>query len=206
MNPLEAEYRRRHSEFLKPIAEKLEVYLRDVCSSCERIDRVSSRAKSVDRFIQKAAKLEDGKPKYSDPLIQIQDQIGARIVTFYPLDVPVVAAVVTRYLRPIESVEIVPDRDSEFGYVGRHFILVLPSDITADFAHVKDVPTFFELQIKTLFQHAWAEAEHDLGYKPTGPLLPLQKRKIAFTAAQAWGADQMFAELFLELNPPGGTR
>ena len=201
MSTLKAEYLRRHTQYLKPVAEKLEIHLRELCASYPRIDRVSSRAKSVDRFVQKAEKAEGGKPKYSDPLIQIQDQIGARIVTFYPLDIPAVSDIVTRYFHPIESVDIVPDADNEFGYVGKHFILLLPSDVIAGFGDVKDIPSFFELQIKTLFQHAWSEAEHDLGYKPTNALLPLQNRKIAFTAAQAWGADQMFNELFSELNP-----
>jgi ppGpp synthetase/RelA/SpoT-type nucleotidyltranferase len=62
---------------------------------------------------------------------------------------------------------------------------------------------FFELQIKTLFQHAWSEAEHDLGYKPTTILTSAQKKRLAFTAAQAWGADQIFDELFREIGSTG---
>ena len=49
------------------------------------------------------------------------------------------------------------------------------------------MPKFFELQIKTLFQHAWSEAEHDLGYKEDKHLNLDQKRRLAFTSAQAWG-------------------
>jgi putative GTP pyrophosphokinase len=61
------------------------------------------------------------------------------------------------------------------------------------------IPGFFELQIKTLFQHAWSEADHDLGYKPGDqPLTSEQKRLIAFTSAQAWGADHIFDQLFRE--------
>jgi putative GTP pyrophosphokinase len=53
------------------------------------------------------------------------------------------------------------------------------------------------LQVKTLFEHAWSEAEHDLGYKPgEAPLTPDQKRRLAYTSAQAWGADHIFDELF----------
>ena len=59
------------------------------------------------------------------------------------------------------------------------------------------VPAFFELQIKTLFQHAWSEADHDLGYKPGANMLTSdEKRMIALTSAQAWGADRIFDQLF----------
>jgi ppGpp synthetase/RelA/SpoT-type nucleotidyltranferase len=61
------------------------------------------------------------------------------------------------------------------------------------------LPQFFELQVKTLFQHAWSEANHDLGYKPGAtPLSSSEKRQLAFTSAQAWGADHIFDELFKE--------
>jgi putative GTP pyrophosphokinase len=63
----------------------------------------------------------------------------------------------------------------------------------------EQVPRFFELQLKTLFQTAWSEAEHDLGYKPgLKPLGRDEKRRLAYTAAQAWGAGRMFEELFQE--------
>lgn len=197
---LEDTYRQRHDRFLKPIAQAVETYLIDILASTPRIDRVSARAKSVERFLQKAAKTQNGKPKYSDPLNEIYDQIGARIVTFYPSDVITIADNIMRYLRPVENIIHAPSNESEFGYTGQHFILLLPSDVLAERDGDSDSVQFFELQITTLFQHAWAEAEHDLGYKPTGTLTSLQKRKMAFTAAQAWGADQMFDELFKELH------
>jgi hypothetical protein len=76
-----------------------------------------------------------------------QDQIGARIVTFYPSDIAAVSDIVTRYFHPIESKEIVPDGDNEFGYVGKHFILLLPTDVTANF-RVDSAPDFFELKLR----------------------------------------------------------
>ena len=203
MRGLEETYSDRYRQLLVPIANKLEEFINDCLSSCQRIDRVCTRAKSISRFMQKALKQEDGRPKYTDPLNQIQDQIGARIVTFYSSDVERVAEEIRRYFRPIENRILVPDAENEFGYVGQHFILLLPSDVLAVVPSTDDAPNFFELQIKTLFQHAWAEAEHDLGYKTSKSLTSLQKRKIAFTAAQAWGADQIFDELFRELASTG---
>lgn len=193
-------YQVRYNGFLAPVAKKLEIHLRGCFESLERIDRICARAKNVERFVQKAMKQENRKPKYNDPLSQIQDQIGARIVTFYTSDVTRVADEVRRYFRPIEEQELVPDTESEFGYIGLHFILLLPTDILDGIDEQDVEPKFFELQIKTLFQHAWSEAEHDLGYKATTDLTSHQKRKIAFTAAQAWGADQMFNDLFHELS------
>ena len=199
---LRAEYGRRHRDILAPLATKLSDQLGTDVKGLERIDRVSARAKGVDRFMGKATKLEkDGSRKYADPLNQIQDQIGARIVVFYLDDVDAVSRAIEAYHRPIESKLLVPDSLNGFGYFGKHYILALPEDLFADDADRGSCPQFFELQIKTLFQHAWSEAEHDVGYKPEDTLTELQTRQLAFAAAQAWGADQIFCQIRRELSP-----
>ena len=107
---------------------------------------------------------------------------------------------VYRYFRRIEGKDLLPDSVNKFGYFGRHFILAVPEDLIDDGASREKTPQFFELQVKTLFQHAWSEAEHDLAYKPSASLSTLQQRQIAFTAAQAWGADEIFQQLHSELG------
>jgi putative GTP pyrophosphokinase len=199
MSSLRDAYETRRKQMLLMLGERLEAHLRDIFGSYQRIDRISVRAKSVDRFVAKAEKEIGGKRKYDDPLTQIQDQLGARIVTFYKSDVEKLTAEVTKYFRHIESVQIVPDSESEFGYEGMHFVLFLPRDIFDDEIKESESILFFELQIKTLFQHAWSEAEHDLGYKASTVLSRDQKKRLAFTAAQAWGADQIFDELYSQI-------
>lgn len=200
---LESKYRERFDRVLTPLAARLQDHLRDLVKDLPHIDRIAARAKSIDRFVAKAEKLVGGKRKYSDPLVQIQDQIGARIVVFYLRDVDVVAARINDHLRKIETQAIVPDSEAEFGYFGRHFVLFLPSELFDDEVPKDQAPKFFELQIKTLYQHAWAEANHDLAYKPPEDLSSDDRRKIAFTAAQSWGADQIFDDLIgrLVTNP-----
>lgn len=193
---LESTYRERFDRILTPLAVRLQDHLRDLVKDLPHIDRISARAKSIDRFVAKAEKQVAGKRKYSDPFVQIQDQIGARIVVFYLRDVEAVALRVNDHLRKIETQTIVPDSEAEFGYFGRHFILFLPSDLFDAEIPQDQAPKFFELQIKTLYQHAWAEANHDLAYKPPEELSSDDRRKIAFTAAQSWGADQIFDDLF----------
>jgi len=199
MTDLERQYRTRREKVLVPLAEKLETILRGYMDGVPRIDRISARAKGVDRFLAKATKTtDDGSPKYTDPLNQIQDQIGARIITFYLKDVEAISLEVMKYFRAIEHVTVVPESEREFDYVGKHFILFFPSELFDDAIMPDMAPQFFELQIKTLFQHSWSEANHDLGYKPNHPLTMDQKRRIAFTSAQAWGADRMFDDLHTE--------
>lgn len=192
---IETEYKERWEIYLKSIATKLQSRLIDELKDVPRVDRVSARAKDPSRFIKKAEKEDNGNPKYSNPLTQIQDQIGARVIVFYLSDVTLVEKEIEDYYRPIEKQDLVPESDSEFGYIGKHYVLLLPEDVIDDDVDRKKVPKFFELQIKTLFQHAWSEANHDLGYKSDQELTSHQKRKLAFTAAQAWGADQIFHEL-----------
>jgi putative GTP pyrophosphokinase len=196
MTDLASAYKIRLQEFLEPVAKRLEEELMRILDGVT-VDRISTRAKSFDRFIAKATKMSQGHPKYEDPLSQIQDQVGARIITFYLGNVNEVAAVLKEYYRPVETRTIVPDTESEFGYFGMHFIFLLPKELTVD---LPEGVSFFELQIKTLFQHAWSEANHDLAYKPNKPLTKDQLRKVAFTSAQAWGADMIFEELQIELN------
>lgn len=198
---LRAEYARRRQDILEPLAQRLVAHLQDNLRGIERIDRVTARAKGVDRFMAKAEKaLADGGAKYEHPFEQIQDLVGARIIVLYMQDVDVVAEKVERYYRRIERKDLVPESEAEFGYVGKHFILAFPEDLFDDDTDRDKTPQFFELQVKTLFQHAWSEANHDLAYKPGEPLSPLQNRQVAFTAAQAWGADQIFGQLHAELN------
>lgn len=199
LEQLQTEYSRRYDTVLVRLSDSLEKHISECLQGQQRIDRISARAKDIGRFVKKASTQADGELKYSDPLSQIQDQIGARVIVFYQSDVERIDELVKRYFRAIEYRKVVPDSESEFGYFGHHLILVLPTDIIEDGMDKSLIPEFFELQIKTLFQHAWSEADHDLGYKPgEQPLTAEQKRRIAFTSAQAWGADQMFEQLFRE--------
>jgi ppGpp synthetase/RelA/SpoT-type nucleotidyltranferase len=193
---LREEYQTRHDAVLKPIADAIQADLSKLLRPEPRIDRVTTRAKAIESFLAKAAKTKaDGTPKYADPIAEIQDQVGAMVVTFYLSDVERVADVVRAYFSEIEEQAIAPESTSAFDYEGRHLILHIPKEVLHTITTLEERPKFFELQIKTLFQHAWAQANHDLGYKSDRHLSDHERRQIAFTAAQAWGADWIFNDL-----------
>jgi len=201
MNDATEEYARRHKAFLQTIANNLEGHLRGLLEGVPNVDRISARAKDPARFASKAVRHDgSGAPKYRAPLAEIQDQIGGRVIVFYIRDVMAVRDLITRYFQPIEQQELVPESQWAFGYFGYHLVLPLPRDTVPESVPVSETPSFFELQIKTLFQHAWSEANHDLGYKARTPPSLDQQRRFAYAAAQAWGADRIFEELRSELN------
>ena len=72
---LEKLYKERYDKVLTIVANKLEDHIKYLVKDIPRIDRVSARAKSITRFLDKARKTENNKPKYTDPLSQIQDQV-----------------------------------------------------------------------------------------------------------------------------------
>ncbi len=205
---IEADYRSRYETVLVPLAAALAGLIGEHLDGEPRIDRISARPKSIERFLRKAENADDtGARKYVAPLSQIQDQIGARVTVFYKADVQRVREILLRYFKPVETKDLVPASEWEFGYFGWHSVCLFPTELILPEWPNESVPQFFELQVKTLFQHAWSEANHDLGYKPEGGALTAdQKRMLAYASAQAWGADRAFHDLFSERQAGGKTR
>lgn len=190
-----AEYEARH-DGLVTTAIKLSEIIQSHLEGVVQIDRISTRAKEPLKFAEKAGRRsEKGVLKYPAPLTEIQDQIGARITVLYLHTVKTVADKLKEYFRPIEQRNRFPESNWEFGYFGTHFLFALPHDAIPKDIPLNMVPDFFELQIKTVFQHAWSEANHDLGYKSLTALTSEQQRRLAFASAQAWGADEAFDHL-----------
>lgn len=176
------------------LASDLEGFLREEFGDVPRVDLVKVRAKSPERFGVKARKLLDtGQVRYRFPLHDIQDQIAARIVVFYKSDVEPVVEKIRQVLREIEDLSVIEGDPDRFGYQAHHMVCFIPRHLEQE--HHPPVK-LFELQVATLFQHAWAEANHDIIYKPRGELTPDDRRRTAWAAAQAWGADQVFDELW----------
>jgi putative GTP pyrophosphokinase len=130
---------------------------------------VKSRAKAVGSFAQKSAKTDGatGEAKYKDPLREIEDLVAARVVTYSEGLVDRVAAVVGKRFFLTNALDKGAETraNGEFGYASKHYnARLLP--------HYREVPGFaalaglsFEIQVRTVAQHAWAEYEHSVRYK-----------------------------------------
>jgi len=157
---------------------------------------VTGRAKSVASFAGKAARTLDGAPAYPDPLHDITDQVGVRVITYVHSDVAAVADLLG------DQVVVRDDRDlgretaseGRFGYASRHLLIELDAAREGQEAYERLRGRPVQVQIRTVLQHAWAEFEHDIRYKGTIPdeHVPDFDRRFTLAAGLLELADQEF--------------
>jgi putative GTP pyrophosphokinase len=130
---------------------------------------VDGRTKSVASFAAKAAKQVDGEPAYPDPLEQITDQIGVRVITYVHSDVAAVAGVLDDQLQVLTDRDLGLEtaREGRFGYASRHLLVTCDEPAPATYDDLAGHRA--SVQVRTVLQHAWAEFEHDVRYKGTVP-------------------------------------
>jgi ppGpp synthetase/RelA/SpoT-type nucleotidyltranferase len=134
---------------------------------------VQFRLKEFASFVRKALAKNTG-----DPFREIHDLAGVRVVVPFFGDRARVADVVHRHfdVRDEEDTSLRQQVD-QFGYRGWHFAIALKeSDLPANGELGDHVA---ELQVQTRAESAWAEAGHDLVYKPRAPVPAATERRIA---------------------------
>lgn len=134
------------------------------------VQTLEARAKSIDSFGRKAASpsVDDpNRPKYPDPLAEITDLAGARIITFLLDTVDQVNEIVEREFIVVEkSIKSgLLEEGEKLGYQSVHFLVKFSDARCAlpEYARFENLIT--EIQVRTILQHAWAEIEHDIQYK-----------------------------------------
>jgi predicted RNase H-like nuclease/ppGpp synthetase/RelA/SpoT-type nucleotidyltranferase len=160
---------------------------------------VTSRAKSVASFAAKAARAVDGRQVFTDPLRQITDQIGLRVITYVHSDVQAVVDLLG------DQVVVHDDRDmgeetaseGRFGYASRHLLVSLDPAREGQAAYELLRGRQAQIQIRTVLQHAWAEFEHDIRYKGTIPSehVPDFDRRFTLAAGLLELADREFSTI-----------
>lgn len=135
-------------------------------------------------------KLELKGSKYAS-LADITDILGVRVITFYRDDVDKVASAIDRIFK-VDWENSVDKRKvhqiDSFGYMSLHYICSMDG-----------FPYRFEIQMRTVLQHAWANMDHDTGYK-SGVEIPVEyMRRLSRLAGLLELADEQFTLIRNEL-------
>lgn len=162
------------------------------------IHAIYSRAKEIDSFTKK---IED--PKYTDPKSQITDFSGIRIIAYVESDLEKISTVIKSFFEVDEKNSVDKSQSlgtDKVGYRSIHYIAKLPKDRInlPEYKKFKDL--VFEIQIRTILQHSWAEIEHDKNYKFSGELPFYLKRRFKVLAGVLELADREFNSIALEID------
>jgi ppGpp synthetase/RelA/SpoT-type nucleotidyltranferase len=133
----------------------------------------------------------------------MHDLLGIRVITHFSKDVDPVGRIVEEEFAVDEENSVDKRRlldVREFGYLSLHFVLALDSKRARLPEYQKYAGRHFELQIRSTLQHAWAEIEHDLGYKGSNTLPENLRRQFSQVAGVLEMADEAFDRLRDEID------
>lgn len=182
-----ARYQREYDRYLKLCSRVADVCRYEVIEANAIRAHVTFRAKSARSLENKLRKFaQAGKkemPTVDSVFDQVRDLAAVRIATYVQTDESKVTEAVCRRFVGIEGGAVgldVKDKHTNNPanfYRATHLEVFLPTqDIVGTYANVDGVPC--ELQVCSMMAHVWNEIEHDIGYKPTGDLSPVEKETL----------------------------
>ncbi len=140
-------------------------------------------------------KIQDHPERRYENLTDLTDLLGVRIITYYVDEVDAVWEVMKKEF-DLDEKNCVDKRETdnpnEFGYASLHLVASLGESRTrlSEYSRFSDMK--FEIQIRTILQHAWAEIEHDHIYKTKSTVPPDMRRIFSRISAALEGADLDF--------------
>lgn len=189
-----SQYDKQHKKYER-FANEVEHQLRSILAEEGIVcNAIISRVKERDSLDKKIdIKLD----KYAD-LSEITDIAGIRVITYYDNDVDRVAKIVEREFC-VDKENSIDKREAldpeKFGYCSVHYVVTLNETRL----HLPECRAYAgikcEIQIRTVLQHAWAEIEHDLGYKNEIAIPRDIRRSFSRLAGLLEVADKEFQEI-----------
>jgi len=150
-----------------------------------------------------AVKLSRG--KYTN-ISEVTDIVGIRVITHFEDDVDKIAELIVSEFdidhdNSVDKRELLdPDR---FGYLSLHYVASLKSNRSELFEYKNYGGLKFEIQIRSILQHTWAELEHDIGYKSALEVPKHIRRRFSRLAGLLELADQEFIQIRDSLSSYG---
>jgi ppGpp synthetase/RelA/SpoT-type nucleotidyltranferase len=182
-----------YESFTEQIVELLKTLLANANIKPHAIE---GRTKDIIAFREKIIRQDKN---YDDPIAEVTDLSGVRIIVYRIDDIEAVASliesefIINRMDSAFQNTELEPE---EFGYQSLHYIVSLSNErkILFEWSKVKDLCA--EVQIRTVLQHAWAQISHALQYKQEVEMTTELRRRLARLASLLELADEEFSAIF----------
>src|SRR5580698_7208334 len=171
-----AVYRERRPQY-EAFAHKVKMLLEELLAEANiDVVQVEARTKTVESF---TAKLARRPGKYSEPLNNMLDLVGIRVIGYYLSDVARIGSLIESAFEvdPGNSWKQETRSDADrFGYASDHYVAscVQARERLPEWSAYSDLRA--EIQVRTVLQHAWAAIDHKLAYKRDSDV-PIELRR-----------------------------
>lgn len=187
-------------ESVRGLYDAFAAKLADVIKDCLEarqitVHSVTHRAKDPASFERKAARLSPNNPalaKYQNPMDEITDKAGVRIITYFLSTLQSVAKILDQEFAVIERQTKLSSEPDRLGYQSDHYLVKYKDERISLPEYSRFAGLVAEIQVRTILQHAWAEIEHDVQYKAVATLPSLVRRRFAALAGLIEIADREF--------------
>ncbi|MFY2824665.1 GTP pyrophosphokinase [Ruegeria sp. MALMAid1280] len=154
---------------------------------------IESRVKKVDSCLEKIAK-----KKYSNPIEEMTDWVAFRVIVYLESDIKKASETLSDLFEidVKNSIDkLTPDKVNEVGYRSYHLVCSLGSGRAQlpEYDGLSELK--FEVQIRTVLQHAWAEIEHKRNYKGKSTLPQELQRRLMTAAGTLEILDKVFSDI-----------
>ena len=137
--------------------------------------------------------------KYDDPLEDIEDICGVRIIYFYLSDLEQISQIIEKEFEILEVVDKKAELgESAFGYRDKHYIVKIKKSWEAVPGYRKLIGLKAEIQLRTILMHAWDDIEHKLAYKTEEDIPTEFRRNLFRISASLEDTDEQFDRLRIE--------
>ena len=187
-----------------PLYEKLKSIVVEQIYTClhENHIRIAGLESRIKEEKSLANKLELKGYKYHS-INDVTDIVGIRVITFFSDEVDIISALVEQMF-DIDWENSVDKRKSleidRFGYMSLHYICRLPGSICKESNMLELCQIRFELQMRSVLQHMWANMYHDMGYKSDVEIPVEYQRNMNRLAGMLELADEQFSRIRREIN------
>ncbi len=174
-------------DYEKLAAEVAYILNRQLISSKVEFSAITHRAKTLNSFLEKIQR-----KIYDDPIAEITDFAGVRVVCLYSDDLPQVENAISEHFEIVEKIDKLNDKKpDQFGYGAVHFVVKLGK--TSSGARYDDLKNLVcEIQTRTVLQDAWAIIDHHLVYKSESNIPSVLRKKLNLLAGNFESADEEF--------------
>lgn len=160
-----------------------------------KVHSVISRVKGEQSFLEKVQR-----KSYSDPLAQMPDLVGVRVVCIFLSDMPRVRELVKQsFTVHAEEDKVEGSSEDSFGYMSVHYECTLGDIFQGPrYDHLHGIT--FELQVRTILMDAWANVSHHLAYKGEGSIPEELRKDFHALSGLFYVADKHFELFFGEVK------